>query len=188
MERTPKVVSHTDAEKIGERTAVVFDFSEPAQTTLWKPINDVIMGGVSESRMEQRGDAALFTGSVSLEQGGGFASVRTVDMEVNLAGFAGLVLVVKGDRKTYKFNLTDHRSERDVLHQVRFQPMSDEWARVRVPFTDFVPTYRGRAVENRQPPDLKSLRTFGLMISDKQAGRFALHVRTIEGFTEGEEP
>lgn len=56
----------------------LFDSTRPGSVASWQPVNDVIMGGISESRIvEQNEPYATFTGTVSLESGGGFASVRT---------------------------------------------------------------------------------------------------------------
>ena len=69
-------------------TYVIFDFSDPQTTSVWNPLNDVIMGGISMGTMKQASPtSAVFGGVVSLEQGGGFASVRTLPAEYNLEGF-----------------------------------------------------------------------------------------------------
>lgn len=159
---------------------VIFDFSDPQTTSLWKPLNDVIMGGRSAGTMKQASPtSAVFTGVVSLEQGGGFASVRALPAEYNLEGLSGLILSLRGDGKSYKINLTDNQGPRDVLHQDRFETRQNEWVEIRIPFTDLVPTFRGRRIQNHKPLDTGSVRTFGLMISEKQAGEFSLEVAFI---------
>ena len=50
---------------------------------------------------------------------------------------------------------------------------------IRIPFTDFVPTFRGRRVQDHKPLATVSIRTFGLMISEKQVGEFSLEVAFI---------
>jgi NADH dehydrogenase [ubiquinone] 1 alpha subcomplex assembly factor 1 len=106
---------------------VIFDFSDSQTTWVWKPVNDVIMGGRSTGTMKQASPTSgVFAGVVSMEHGGGFASVRTLPTQYNLEGFSGLVLSVRGDGQRYKINLTDKQLSRDVLHQARFETRENE--------------------------------------------------------------
>jgi len=173
----------TDTGKMAVQTVSLFDFSNADQIGLWKPVNDVVMGGVSSSVFRESADGcALFTGVVSLDRGGGFASVRTIPLRLNFNGFTGLALTVRGDARTYKINLTDHRSPPGLQYQVRFDPGSDEWVTIRIPFTDLVPSNRGQILSSRWQPDLTNIRTLGLTIGDRQAGPFALGVRAIRSY------
>ncbi len=164
----------------GSRRRIIFDFTEPHQADLWLPVNDIVMGGASSGRMVQRAAGpALFTGAVSLDNGGGFASVRTIGTEHNLNGLAGLILAVKGDGKNYKLNLTDNRSAEGVLFQAKFSTISDEWIEVSFPFDGFIPMFRGRPVLDHPPLRTQSIKSFGLTISGKQSGEFSLEIATI---------
>ena len=51
----------------------LFDFQSisPKQNQLWGPVNDVVMGGVSQSQLKIQADRALFTGYVSTENNDG---------------------------------------------------------------------------------------------------------------------
>lgn len=62
--------------KTNERILGV-DFGSADAVEAWAPIDDRIMGGVSQSRLSFHADGyAVFAGTVSMENGGGFASVR----------------------------------------------------------------------------------------------------------------
>ena len=66
----------------------------------WMAVNDGVMGGVSRSRPEVSSrDTLVFTGNLSLENNGGFASVRHVSEPFELDQGAGVLLRVKGDGK-----------------------------------------------------------------------------------------
>lgn len=168
-------------------TVGIFDFSDQAQRELWKPVDDVVMGGISSSRfIESASGYALFTGFVSPEQGGGFASMRTIPLRMNFVGFTGLELTVRGDSKRYKINLTDHDSPRGVQYQVRFDPGSDQWATIRIPFASLAATNRGQVLSDQGKLDLVNIRTLGLMIGDKQAGPFALELQAMRSYVDSE--
>ncbi len=80
------------------------DFACSDATMDWHPIDDVVMGGVSQSALQpySRG-VACFGGVMSLEHGGGFASVRTEPRQWNTAGANAFVVRCRGDGRHYKF-------------------------------------------------------------------------------------
>lgn len=82
---------------------ILFDFNSESDCKSWHPINDVVMGGLSESRFEYAGaSTAVFTGIVSLKNSGGFASVRITTSPYDLRKYEGLKLRVRGDGKSIK--------------------------------------------------------------------------------------
>lgn len=171
---------HTSPEYQKGSDRVIFDFSDPQQTALWLTMNDVVMGGVSTGTLTQYTSAtALFGGEVSLERGGGFSSVRSAPVEHNLSGFRGLTLVVRGDGKWYKWNMTADGSASTVLYQVAFETVHGQWIEVPILFADLVPTFRGRVLHDHPPLDTRRIRSFGFMISGRQVGSFALEIALI---------
>jgi monofunctional biosynthetic peptidoglycan transglycosylase len=162
---------------------LIFDFSDPPQAEFWLPVNDVVMGGISSGTMAQHSPkSAFFTGVVSLEHGGGFASVRTPPAEYNLSAFTGLTLLFKGDGKRYKLNLTDDQSREGLLFQANFSTTSEEWTEEFFPFDGFIPMFRGRPVLNHPPLRTQVIKSFGLMISGKQSGEFSLEIAAIAAY------
>ena len=160
--------------------AVLLDFDDAADAALWRPVDDVVMGGVSASAFGQAGPGvARFAGTVSLDRGGGFASVRTPPRDWDTAGATAFVLRVRGDGRTYKFTLRTGDAFDGIQYQARFTPPAGEWSEQRLPVASFVPTFRGRTVPGAPPLDPARIRALGLMISDKQAGPFELLLDSI---------
>lgn len=159
---------------------ILLDFEDPAEMALWRPVDDTVMGGVSRSTFELDGPGiARFRGNVSLENFGGFASVRTTPRDWDTAHARAFVLRVRGDGQQYKFTLRTSDRFDGIQYQARFTAPAGEWTDVRLPVDAFVPTFRGRKVPFAAPPDPGRVRTLGLMISDKQAGPFELLVDRI---------
>jgi hypothetical protein len=158
----------------------LLDFDDPADAALWHPVDDVVMGGASRSGFEHaQPGIARFHGSVSLEQSGGFASVRTLPRDWDTAGATAFLLRVHGDGKTYKFTIrTDDRFD-GIQYQVRFAAAAGEWCEVRLPVSEFVATFRGRKLPFAPSLDPAKVRALGLMISDRQAGAFELLVDRV---------
>jgi hypothetical protein len=86
----------------------LFDFAESSAWTYWNIVNDGVMGGVSQSRMVQTDQrTALFSGVVSLENNGGFASIQARFAPVDPSSYDGIEVTYKGDNQRYGFNMRD---------------------------------------------------------------------------------
>jgi monofunctional biosynthetic peptidoglycan transglycosylase len=158
---------------------MIVDFSTDAP--MWRSIDDRVMGGVSASEMISDGGVAVFRGVVSLENSGGFASVRSDPARYDLTGLEGVLLRVRGDGKSYGFSVRTTAAFDGVSYQARFTTVAGEWLEIALPFDQFVPVYRGRRVSDHPPLDPAGIRTFGLMIADRQAGPFRLELEWIRG-------
>lgn len=155
-------------------------FATPASVADWSPIDDVVMGGVSHSRLRHDpAGHAVFEGIVSLDNNGGFASVRCRPADLAAPGATGWTLEVRGDGRRYKFNLRTDDAFDGVNHQAVFDPPAGAWTTIRLPLAAFRATFRGRPVSDVPPLDPARVRQMGLMIADRQAGPFALAIRVI---------
>jgi monofunctional biosynthetic peptidoglycan transglycosylase len=174
-ERDGRVATHA-----GEVAKVLVDFDDPADCLAWRPVDDVVMGGVSHSRLEPaQPGIARFAGEVSLDYGGGFASVRTEPRDWETAAATALVLRCRGDGRTYKFTVRSDDRHDGVQFQARFTPDRDRWTTVRLPIAALAATFRGRRVADADPLRPGQIRRLGLMVSDRQAGPFELLVDWI---------
>lgn len=146
-------------------------------------VDDVVMGGVSDSAMQLTPDGtALFAGNLSLENSGGFASVRTVLERRNYDGFAGFRLRVKGDGKRYSFRARNDDRFDGVVYKFDFETVPGEWMEIELPFAGFVPSFRGRTLADVPPLDSANIVQIGFLISNRQEGEFRLEVGRIEAY------
>ena len=83
---------------------ILYDFTRP-DACPWPAIDDVVMGGVSRSSMRMEEGSAVFSGVVSLDHGGGFASVRSQPSLWDLGDYIGIELTLRGDGRRYKLRL-----------------------------------------------------------------------------------
>jgi hypothetical protein len=159
---------------------VLVDFADPTQAATWMPIHDRVMGGRSEGGLAATAEAtAVFQGTVSLANGGGFASVRSPLQQPVSADCRAFVLEVRGDGQRYQLRLrTDARFD-GIAYRAYFDPPAGEWVRVRLPLADFVAVYRGRPVARAPALRPGEIRQLGLMIAEQQAGDFRLELRRI---------
>ncbi len=162
------------------RRVVLLDFDDEVEVEQWVAVNDVVMGGMSRSAFETaRPGIARFRGVVSLENSGGFASVRTAPRRWDSSGASAFVLRVLGDGHAYKFTVRTDDGLDGVQYQSRFTPVAGEWQEARLAVASFAATFRGRSVPGSPPLDPARVRALGLMISDRQAGPFELLVDWI---------
>jgi monofunctional biosynthetic peptidoglycan transglycosylase len=138
------------------------------------------MGGVSSSRFSVTNGVAVFRGELSLENNGGFASVRSLPSRHDLAGCDTFLIRVRGDGRRYKFTARTDRSFDSPIYQASFPAKPGEWEELRLPMKDFVPTFRGRVLSGQPPLDPAKVTSVGFLISDKQAGPFQLEVAWIK--------
>jgi len=147
----------------------------------WEIVNDGVMGGQSESsfQINEKGNA-VFIGSISLENNGGFASVRN-HKSLNLEGFKSLKLHVKGDGKRYCFRLrtASNGGVHRFSYDYRFETEAEHWIDVDLPLSGFRPFFRGNPLKDVPPLDLSKIRLYGFLISDKQEGPFRLEIADI---------
>ncbi len=146
----------------------------------WMPINDGVMGGLSESSLRLDEDGiARFEGRVSLENKGGFASVRHRLRQPPPEHSRQIRLQVLGDGHVYKIALRIDEDIDGISYQADFLPASHQWLEMDLGLDRFMPTFRGRAVTAPPLSSFAQVRQIGLMIANRQAGAFVLKLRTI---------
>jgi hypothetical protein len=159
----------------------VFDFATLDTLQGWRAIDDRIMGGCSLSRPEFiEGGGLRFRGIVSLDNGGGFASIRSPERDYHLGIYEGLRLRLRGDGRRYKFGLRTDRFFDGVSYQAGFVADSADWQEIHLSFLDFVPTHHGHRLPTVPPLDPDRILSFGLFIADRQIGPFHLDVAWVK--------
>ena len=103
----------------------------------------------------------MFSGYLSLENNGGFASTRAVFDDLDLIGFAGLRLRVKGDGRRYQVRIRTNSHFDGVAYSSEFATDAGKWTEVFLPFSKFRPTFRGRVPTGVGPIDRASIRQIG---------------------------
>jgi monofunctional biosynthetic peptidoglycan transglycosylase len=158
---------------------IIFDHTK-ATLQDWHCVNDGVMGGISQSRVSlDKEHTLVWEGKVSLENNGGFASVRYTLPDQNLSAYSGISLRLCGDGKIYKINLANSTSSGSPRFQARF-PTSGNPQLVYVPFSMLEASIRGRKVDDVFDPS--RLQLVGFLIADQQSGPFRLSVNNISAY------
>jgi monofunctional biosynthetic peptidoglycan transglycosylase len=158
----------------------LFDFTGAEASKEWQPVNDGVMGGVSEGKFKITDKRTMeFFGTLSLENNGGFASVRTKAKKLGLVKGDTLVARVKGDGREYLLNLYLNKPRIAFSYRATVQTKKDEWIEAKVPLDQFEATSFGRVMKDAGPVNPDEVNSLGFMLSDKKAGPFKLEVESI---------
>ena len=143
----------------------------------WRVVNDTVMGGVSQSRVETSA-TVTFAGELSLEQNGGFASMRAQLPAGAFTDATALRLALRGDGRTY--TLTLRRADVPLRAGSYRLSMATEVgaSELVIPLSAFRPASFGRPVMGAPALDsgLDQVDTIGVMLADKQPGPFELEL------------
>lgn len=160
---------------------MLFLFDAATAARDWQTVNDGVMGGVSEGRFKITENKTLqFFGALSLENNGGFASVRSRSRKLGLQKDDVLIARVRGDGREYSFNLYVPRPLTAFSYRASFKTTVGEWIEVRIPLNKFVATSFGRIVSNAAPLNPEEINSVGFLLSDKKAGPFQLEVEWVK--------
>ncbi|WP_328187759.1 CIA30 family protein [Marinobacter sp. OP 3.4] len=154
-------------------------FNRQGKPLEWRSLGDQVMGGQSDGQLVNSAEGVgLFHGTVRLDNGGGFASVKAdLPEPVDASQWTGIELLAQGDGKTYKIGLRNSTDRRSIVYQHAFTPDTEDWSRIRLPFDEFIPTWRGKTVTDAEPLDISHLASLSLFVSGRQVGEFHLKMQ-----------
>ena len=158
----------------------LIDFDDAAAARQWLSVNDGVMGGISRGGFRITDDKILeFSGNLSLENRGGFTSIRTRPADLEMDGYDTIALRVKGDGRTYNFNLRTSSSRAAGSYRAPMKTQKNTWQEIRISLNDFEYTAYGRRVRGVEPLRADKVQSVGFTLSDKKAGPFRLEVSWI---------
>ena len=162
-------------------SAVLVDLTDPAAVAAWTTVNDPVMGGRSTSTVTFGDGGLVFSGTISLDNNGGFASTRgPVDPEIGrrAAGATSLGVRALGDGKTYLLKV---ETGQPWSYIQRFTTSPGVSRTYDLPVGGFESVGRFLDPVAGVPPlDPSTISRVALYILDKQEGPFQLVVTAID--------
>lgn len=159
-------------------THILVDFNRDSKISEWKIVNDVVMGGRSQSNffVDSNGNGT-FKGTVSLENNGGFCSVQHAVKPIALTQFKNFSIRLKGDGKKYQFRVKANRSDY-FSYVYEFQTTLD-WETITIPIAGMQASFRGQkvAIPNY---DGSKIEEMAFLIGNSKAEQFQLLIDKIE--------
>jgi len=156
---------------------VIFPFSGEMPVGGWQVEDDAVMGGVSEGafRLNEKGHV-VFSGTVSLENNGGFSSVQYDFKPIDVSAYGKAVLRIKGDGKQYQFRIESGANDRHA-YVYPFET-TGKWQTVEIPFNKMYPQWRGNRLDL---PNFRGdvVRHVRFLIANGRAESFRLEVESV---------
>tara|TARA_B100000497_G_scaffold125848_2_gene163240 strand:- start:35 stop:649 length:615 start_codon:yes stop_codon:yes gene_type:complete len=152
----------------------------------WYVQNDNVMGGKSEGGFDIAQGELFFSGNTNTD-GGGFSSIRTRSLTLDLSAYTGIRVKVKADGRRYTWGVqTDARWRgRRVNYWADFETMVGETQTIDIPFKKFFPQFRGFKLDGPEI-DTSQIKEFALYQYDKTDGPFAMNLISVEAYRDEE--
>ncbi|MDO9275995.1 MAG: CIA30 family protein [Lutibacter sp.] len=156
---------------------VIFDFNKQSDISDWKMVNDAVMGGKSGSKfyLNEEGHG-IFKGTVSLENNGGFSSLRHRFIRTNIEGYEKVTVHLKGDGKRYQFRTKTNKVDQQAY--ISYFETTGEWQTVEIILSALEPTFRGRKLNMPNFP-VEEFEEVGFLIGNKVNENFELVIDKI---------
>lgn len=162
---------------------VLVNLNDANAVAAWTTVNDPVMGGMSTSRVTFGDGGLVFSGNISLENNGGFASARgpqDPDIGRKATGATSLRVRALGDGKTYVLKVGTAGQPWSYIQ--RFSTEAAVARTYALPISGFQPVGMrlDPAPDAPQTLDPSSISEVSVYILDKQQGPFALTISAIE--------
>ncbi|MCC8359772.1 CIA30 family protein [Salinimicrobium sediminilitoris] len=157
---------------------LIFDFNKESNIREWVIVDDVVMGGRSSGEISLNEDGhGVFEGEVSLENNGGFSSVRYRTGRIAVKDHSKVVVRLKGDGKEYQFRIKGDTGD-EYSYVVPFST-SGKWEEIEIELKDMYPTFRGRKLDM---PNFSNdhFEEIAFLIGNKKKEKFKLVIDRIE--------
>ena len=163
-------------------TLTLTNFNADSPDLGWYVQNDNVMGGKSEGGFDISSAELIFSGNTNTD-GGGFSSIRTQPLTIDLSAYTGIRVKVKADGRRYTWGIkTDARWRgRQINYWADFETLAGEQIVVDIPFTKFLPQFRGYKLDGPEL-DTSQIGEFALYQYDKTDGPFELHLVSVEAY------
>ena len=159
-------------------TTMLFDFNKDTSARDWRLVDDVVMGGRSSGSfyINENGHG-VFQGIVSLENNGGFSSIRHSNTYQIPKNQRKISIRLKGDGKAYQFRLKHKRNSWESY--VYTFNTTGSWQVIEIPLNEMYPSFRGRKL-NRENFNFNAIAEIGFLIGNKQNENFRLEIDRLE--------
>ncbi|MEO9494721.1 CIA30 family protein [Vibrio splendidus] len=157
----------------------MIDFTQASEHQNWTVTNDDVMGGISTGELIYLNNMSRFRGELSLENNGGFSSVkRSIESPAHEIDSAELIFV--GDGRTYQLRFTTWKEGNRVQYKHDFDTIKGERLNKVFHFNDFQAVFRGRLLSDAPELKAQDIKQIGFLIADKQPLPFELNLIQIQ--------
>lgn len=160
---------------------MVFDFGNKKDGADWIIVNDGVMGGLSRGRVDYTENSVIFSGTVSLDNNGGFTSFRSPYKSYDLAIYNQVEIKYRSSGLACALSFDQYRRFWRPNHKMPLPSSSDQWITVTANLDELKEYQMGRAT-GRSMSENASGNTIrlGLITDAKEEGAFQLEIEYIK--------
>lgn len=157
------------------------DFGKKKEGKNWQVVNDGVMGGRSQSTISFEDNSLIFKGKVSLENNGGFASMRAPWGKYDFSRYETMTMRFRGTARKFAVTMQNEQVFYLPNYKYFFTPSPDKWQTLEMKLADFETHRMGEATGGTVSKDILSkIIRYGIILYDKKAGDFELEIDYIE--------
>lgn len=156
----------------------LFDFNKTSDIQGWSIVDDVVMGGRSNGSFGLNSEGhGEFKGHISLENNGGFSSLRYTFKKMTVESNTKAVILLKGDGKTFQFRIKTNSD--DYYSYIAEFKTSGSWEEIEIPLKNMYPSFRGQRLDKPNFSDA-SIEEITFLVGNKKNENFELLLAKIE--------
>ncbi|MGB0776910.1 MAG: CIA30 family protein [Flavobacteriaceae bacterium] len=157
----------------------ILDFGNKNQEIDWNIVNDGVMGGKSESEAFLLENSLLFKGTLSLENNGGFASIRSPYEDYNFSDAEFIEIKYRSEGGDFNFRLEQSRYFFNPYLAMTL-PQSSKWTVQKIKTSELKVLKMGKELGVVKQDQEINARRLSIMKSDKQPGPFQIEIDYIK--------
>ena len=157
---------------------IIFDFNKNSDIENWIIVDDIVMGGKSSGTFKLSAEGhGVFEGAISLENNGGFSSVRYRFEKTLIEESTKIIVKLRGDGKKYQFRIKTNSG--DYYSYISPFSTTGEWQEIQILLKEMYPSFRGRRLDQ---PNFSNdyIEEITFLIGNKNQEIFKLMIDKIE--------
>lgn len=157
-----------------------FNFGAEKDGRNWQIINDGVMGGLSLGQAGLDDNSLLFVGQLSFKNNGGFASIRSNRMQIDLSDANFIEIKYRLEGIKFSFMFEQSRRFWQPYYSYPLETTDGQWVTKIIPVESLQETrmsdYTGRTFDKESS---RSFFRMGFISDDKKEERFELEIDYI---------
>lgn len=156
------------------------DFGQKTGGQDWQIMNDGVMGGLSKGHIEMKEETLIFRGTVSLENNGGFTSLRGPYENYDLSNFETITVKYKSTGQDIAFRMELYERWFYPYFKKNLPETDNEWQTISIPLSEFNEYRIGDATGKKMSAEnLANVIRLGFNTNSKKASSFEFEVDFI---------
>jgi monofunctional biosynthetic peptidoglycan transglycosylase len=157
------------------------DFGKQKDGRNWQVVNDGVMGGLSQGSAQLTDDSILFKGKVSLDNNGGFSSLRSNFSRKELTSYEQVKIRYRSDGISLAMTLSVSRRWYIPNYKTSLASTGGTWKTITLNLKDFRKHYIGKPMnETLDSNALGEVIRLGFITDEKKYGDFEFEIDYIE--------